>query len=306
MRVLVIGASGFIGRHLVRHLAGARRHTVAGTFWSRPPANDDNSWHRVELTDRLELERVFRMAQPEAVVHLAAVADVGAAERDRQRASAVNVDGTSLVAQLCQLHQARLVYVSTEYVFPGAPGYYSEDATPDPTTHYGRTKWEAEQRVAELCSRWSVLRTSIVYGWPEPGQRNFGPRLIETLRNGQPYHARTDVYRTPVYVVHLVEGIAALTTGDYQGTYHVAGKDWVSMYHFAHAIAQAFDLDTDLVAPSGSQSEKSGVGVSGQPEPAGASDLLGLDSTHTINVLGLQHYGLADGIKAFRAGAPHF
>lgn len=306
MRVLVIGASGFIGRHLVRHLAGARRHTVAGTFRSRPPANDGNSWHRVELSDRVELERVFRMARPEAVVHLAAIADVGAAERDRQRASAVNVDGTSLVAQLCQLHQARLVYVSTEYVFPGTPGYYPEDATPDPTTHYGRTKWEAEQRVAELCSRWSVLRTSIVYGWPEPGQRNFGPRLIETLRNGQPYHARTDVYRTPIYVGHLVESIAALTTGDYQGTYHVAGKDWVSMYHFAHAIAQAFDLDTDLVAPAGSQSKELGVGVSGQPEQGGASDLLGLDSAHTMAVLGLQRYGLADGIRAFRAGAPHF
>ena len=303
MRVLVVGASGFIGRHLMRHLAGAQHSVVAGTFRSRVPANDGNSWYRVEVTDPAGLESVFNAVRPEVVVHMAAVADVGAAEREPQRATAVNVGGTTFVAGLTEQHRAKLVYVSTEYVFPGATGYYREDATPHPTTQYGSTKLEAEWEVARRCSHWSVLRTSIVYGWPEPGQRNFGAWLLETLQNGNAYHARTDVYRTPVYVEHLVEGIAALAAGDRHGTFHLAGRDWVSMYEFARAIAHQFDLDTNLVVPTRTEARRTQAARSEQRERHGEPDLLGLNSTHTMNVLGLPHFALVDGIRAFQSAA---
>lgn len=303
MRVLVIGASGFIGRHLMRHLVGAQHSVVAGTFRSRVPANDGNSWYRVDVTDPAGLEYVFEAVRPEVVVHLAALADVGTAEREPQRAAAVNVGGTTCVAGLTEQHQAKLVYVSTEYVFPGATGYYPEDATPHPTTQYGRTKLEAEREAARHCSRWSVLRTSIVYGWPEPGQRNYGPWLLETLQNGNAYHARTDVYRTPIYVGHLVEGIAALVAGDHYGTFHLAGKDWVSMYDFARAIAHQFGLDTNLIEPPRTEARRTQAAPTEQGERHGKPDLLGLNSTHTMNVLGLPHFGLVDGIRAFQAAA---
>ncbi len=303
MRVLVVGASGFIGRHLMRHLAGAQHSVVAGTFRSRVPANDGNSWYRVEVTELAALEGVFDAVRPEVVVHMAALADVGTAEREPQRATEVNVGGTTFVAGLTEQHRAKLVYVSTEYVFPGATGYYPEDATPHPTTQYGSTKLAAEREVARHCSHWSVLRTSIVYGWPEPGQRNFGPWLLETLQNGNAYHARTDVYRTPVYVEHLVEGIAALAAGDHHGTFHLAGKDWVSMYEFARAIAHQFDLDTNLIAPTRTEARRTQAAHSEQREGHGQPDLLGLNSTHTMNVLGLPHFGLVDGIRAFQAAA---
>lgn len=303
MRVLVVGASGFIGRHLMRHLAGAQHSVVAGTFRSRVPANDGNSWYRVEVTDPAGLECVFDAVRPEVVVHMAAMADVGTAEREPRRATAVNVGGTTLVAGLTEQHRAKLVYVSTEYVFPGATGYYPEDATPHPTTQYGSTKLEAEREVARHCSRWSVLRTSIVYGWPEPGQRNFGSWLLETLQNGNTYRARTDAYRTPAYVEHLIEGIATLAAGDDRGIFHLAGRDWVSMYEFARAIARQFDLDTNLIVPTGTEARRTPAACSEQREHRGEPDLLGLNSTHTMNMLGLPHFGLVDGIRAFQAAA---
>ena len=304
MRILVVGASGFIGRHLMRRLAGAGRQAVAGTFRSRVPDLDGNSWYRVELTDPSGLASVFAAVSPDVVVHLAALADVGTAEREPHRAAAVNVGGTSLVAGLTEQHRARLVYVSTEYVFRGDTGHYTEDATPQPTTVYGRTKLEAEREVAGICTNWSVLRTSIVYGWPEPGQRNFGPWLVDSLRNGRRYHGRTDVYRTPIYVQHLVDGIQALVSEHRVGTYHVAGKDWVSMYDFAHAIARAFDLDGDLVVPEGPEPGESDAGEPPRTAHGENADLLGLNSTHTMTVLGLRHHGLAGGVAAFRNDAP--
>ena len=281
----------------MRRLGASPDHVVAGTYGSQPPASDGNAWHQVELTDTAALERLFDETRPEAVIHLAAIADIGAAERDPERATAVNVSATSTIARLCEQRDARLVFVSTECVFDGQRGFYREDETPRPTTHYGRTKWEAEQEVAWEAAFWSVVRTSIVYGWPHPGKRNFASWLIENLRSGRPYHAPTDVLRTPVYVEHLVDGIARAVEGGHPGILHVAGRDWVSMYEFAVAVADAFDLDANLVQPMDADAQAR-AGASTRP------DRLGLDCRETMRRLNLEHPGLAEGIAALKADAP--
>ena len=297
MRILVIGASGFIGRYVMRRLGASPDHVVAGTHSSQPPVGDGNAWHQVELTATAALESLFQQSQPEAVVHLAAIADIGTAEREPERATAINVAATSTVARLCEQHGARLIFVSTECVFDGQRGFYREDETPRPATHYGRTKWEAEQEVAWEAAFWSVARTSIVYGWPHPGKLNFAPWLIENLRSGRPYHAPTDVLRTPVYVEHLVDGIARIVEGGHPGILHVAGRDWVSMYEFATAIANAFNLDANLVQPIDPDAQAR----AGAPT---LPDRLGLDCRETMRRLNLEHPGLTEGIASLRADAP--
>ncbi len=297
MRVLVIGASGFIGRYVMRRLGESSRHDVVGTYRSQPPANDGNRWIRVDLTDAAEMGRAFAEAEPHVVIHLAAIADIGAAERDPERATAVNVSATSNIANLCERHGVRLVFVSTECVFGGERGFYREDETPNPNTHYGRTKLEAEQLVATLTTPWSVVRTSIVYGWPHPGKRNFAPWLIDNLRGGRPYLAPTDVLRTPVYVEHLVDGLVKLVDRDCPGILHIADRDWVSMYDFAIAIADGFGLDTNLVRPLGADDRGR---MAGDTRP----DRLGLDCADTMRRLEMPHPGLADGVAAMKANAP--
>ena len=292
MRVLIIGASGFIGYYLGQRLQAVPGYVVTGTLFTDTPQAQSYTWHRVELTEREQLAQVFKLTKPDVVVHLAALADVREAEAHPARATAVNVGGTSSIAQLCVQHQAKLIFVSTEYVFSGERGYYREDDAPQPTTHYGRTKWEAEQEIARLSSPWSILRTSIVYGWPPAGHRNFVPVLIDRLQNGHPYHGRTDVYRTPIYVEHLTEGIVKLVDGEYPGIHHVAGQEWVSMYQFASAVARVFHLDSRLVVPTGETSEpSSGTNVQRRSEADSSPDKLGLDCTRTVQLLGLRQAG---------------
>ena len=298
MRLLIIGASGFIGRYLVRRLTGTRLHQVAATYRTQAPPMDCTAWHRVELTDQAGLEAAFGSARPDAVVHLAAMADVGTCEREPEIATAVNVTATSAVARLCERWGARLVFMSTEYVFDGQRGFYRENDTPSPNTHYGQTKYEAELAAAELAPRCSIVRTSIVYGWPAPGRRNFVPGLVERLRAGQSYAGSAEVWRTPVYVEHLVDGLASLVEGDTPGVNHIAGRDWVSMLQFATAVAEAFGLDARLVVPS---NPATGGNSS---EPSTSADMLGLDCARTMRTLGLAQPGLTEGIAAMRAVTP--
>ena len=288
MRVLIIGASGFIGRYVSRRLASGADHTVVSTYGSRPPADDGAAWRYLEITDGAQLDALFGEAEPDAVVHLAAMADVGTAERNPGVATAVNTIATETIARLCQRHGSRVVFASTEYVFDGQNGPYHEDDPPAPTTQYGRTKFQAEQAVASLDSNWSVLRTSIVYGWPAPGRRNFVPWLVERLRNGEAYHAPTNVYRSPVYVEHLVDGIQRLVEVTDTGVHHVAGSDWVTMHAFAVKVADKFGLDPSLVIPVTDS----------------VDDRLGLDCTRTMAALGLPHPGLREGLAAMCAAAP--
>ncbi|MDA0734742.1 MAG: SDR family oxidoreductase [Chloroflexi bacterium] len=290
--VLVIGGSGFIGQYLVRHLLERQEHQVSGTYNSRMVQGEDCNWYRADLTDERELGEVFETVNPEIVVLLAAMADVGRCERDSHLATKVNLIGTENVTTLCNNYQTKLVYLSTEYVFDGERGNYREDETPAPTTHYGQTKWEAEQAVSRCTSPWSVIRTSLVYGWPSwANQPNLVTRLIDNLTEGRHAYGHTDQYRSPVYVEDLVQGIVRVMGEDYSGVYHLAGPDWAHMGQFVKEVAETFQLDSSRVI----QEESSAPGAGGS-----RPSLLGLDSTLSIKRLGFQPRDIGSGLQDMR------
>ncbi len=230
------------------------------------------------------MEEVFRLVQPETVVVLAAMADVGQCEREPQRAAAVNVAGIQSIASLCGQYEARLIFLSTEYVFNGKTGNYTEDEVPSPTTQYGQTKWEAEQAVSQYSGPWSIIRTSMVYGWhPRTDQANLVTRVIDNLNRGRPAYGFTDQYRSPIYVKDLAEGIARVMEEDYIGVSHVAGPEWIGMNQFVLAIAEQFGLNAELVQQTSSTDQR--------------PSRLGLDSTQSVARLGFQPRDAVSGLK---------
>lgn len=288
-RVLIVGASGFIGQHLVGRLTESSDYQVSGTYNSMVPEIEGCGWIQADLADRQQMEEAFHLARPGLVVHLAAMADVNQCESEPDRATRVNVGGTENVVSLSAEYRAKVVYLSTEYVFRGDRGHYAESDSPEPTTHYGQTKWEAEQSVAQYSYPWSIVRTSLVYGWhPRADRANLVSRVIDSLSHGRPAYGHTDMYRSPVYVEDLVEGIIKVMGEDYTGISHIAGPEWVHMGEFVHAVAQVFQLDSSLVV----QTEAPAEGASGS-----RPNLLGLDSTQTLRRLGFQPQDMVSGLK---------
>ncbi len=251
-RVLVTGANGLLGQALVRRLAQADEMTVLATARDdalRPSIACD--YRPMDVTAPDAVEHTFDEFEPDVVVNCAALSDVAACDTDRNRAWATNARAVKRLARHCNDTRARLVQVSTDFVFNGNRGPYDETDRPDPVNYYGRTKLAAENHVREAGrDRWTIARTVLLYGTgTNLSRQNVVLWMINQLRQGKPLHVVTDQRRTPTYVPDLAEGLYRILDREATGIYHLSGPDPVSIYELAGAVADVFGLDPDLIHP---------------------------------------------------------
>jgi dTDP-4-dehydrorhamnose reductase len=210
-RLLVTGGCGYLGRALVAR-APARGWTVRATWFERRPSADAE-WTRVDVCDEDGMRAA--VAGVDAVVHTA--------YRQYGDAAGVNAEGSGVVAAAAV--GRRLVHLSTDVVFRGDRGRYREEDEPDPVNDYGRSKAEAERRVAAAHPGATIVRTSLMYGGTEPGPQE---RLA-----GENRRFFVDELRSPVHVGDLAEAILELIELDAPGPLHLGGADDVSRFDFA-------------------------------------------------------------------------
>jgi dTDP-4-dehydrorhamnose reductase len=210
-RLTVTGGCGYLGRELVAR-AAARGWTVRATWWEREPVGAAD-WVRLDVRDPAAVEVAVEGA--DAVIHTA--------YRQGADAWSTNVDGSAAVARAARA--ARLVHLSTDLVFDGTRGRYREDDPLAPVNEYGRSKAEAERRVAELHPAATIARTSLIYGGADPGPQE---RLA---REGTRFF--DDEIRSPVQVGDLAEALFDLLTLSAPGPLHLGGADDVDRYSFA-------------------------------------------------------------------------
>ncbi len=251
VRVLVTGSNGLVGTKVLERLvrdAGAeplgayhqsRGNDYLGTF---------PSW-TLDVTDAANVARVLDEARPDAVVHTAAFTNVDAAERERERAQALNADAAGHVARACAARGIRLVHLSTEYVFDGAAGPYRESDPINPQGWYAETKAAGEQQVIEAGGSYAIARTTVVYGYAPHVRANFVLWLVGQLRAGERVRIVDDQVGSPTLAENLAEMVLALADSREQGIFHTAGADVISRFAFSEQVARTFGLDAALMDP---------------------------------------------------------
>ncbi|HAF99148.1 dTDP-4-dehydrorhamnose reductase [Paenibacillus lactis] len=222
MKVLVTGANGQLGQDVVNIFSQAG-HEVIGCKKTE-----------LNITDEEQCRQVISAYTPDCIIHCAAYTAVDAAESDIDGAFLVNATGTRNVALSAEMVGAKLVYISTDYVFNGESDKpYQEFDFVDPRTIYGKSKYAGEQMVKDFCSRWYVVRTSWVYGL-------FGSNFVKTmLRLGQEKNQLqvvNDQKGSPTYTVDLARFLVQLITTERYGIYHASNSGSCTWFEFTEAI----------------------------------------------------------------------
>ena len=249
-RLLVTGASGVLGSSLAAAAARLGRE-VTGVSFRHPIALAGVKSVAADLTRRDEAERVLEHAQPECVIHCAAATDVDWCEDHPQEARQANVEMPRLLAAAARRSGAGFLYVSTDAVFDGERGNYSEQDEPGPVNRYAQTKLEGEQAAQEESGGCLVARLSL-YGW-NPRRRSkpgLAEWVVANLESGQPMPGFQDVIFTPLYTGHLSEILLTMTDRRLSGVYHVGSSEACSKYDFAVSLAKALGRDPSLVRPA--------------------------------------------------------
>lgn len=295
-RVLITGANGLLGQALVRRLSQDREYDVLATAKDDTPRFSGGSCGYVPLdvTQPSEVADVFQDFTPNVVVNCAAMSDVAACDENRNEAWAVNARAVKTLAKQCRQTGARLVQVSSDFVFNGKRGPYDENARPDPVNYYGRTKLAGENAVREAGrSNWAIVRTVLLYGTAQAMSRsNVVLWMIDRLSKGEPLHIVDDQYRTPTYVPDLAAGIERLLHYEKTGIYHMSGRELVSVYELACTVADVFDLDASLIEPVSSDYFEDDVG---RPPKTGFIIL------RAETELEYDPHSLEDGLQALKA-----
>lgn len=242
-RQLIIGGSGQIGKHLKEALKAVGQNSI-GTFCGNPFPG----LQRLDIRDQKAIADIFESYRPEITYLAAAASNVDQCELHPRQTYEVNVLGTLAIVQAVNEAGGKLVFFSSDYVFPGNEGPYREGDPPNPICEYGRQKLIGEHLVALHAKDFIIVRTTVVFGWESQG-KNFVQRFVDALDAGNRIRVPTDQIGSPTYAPNLATAVVELASQDATGLFHICGPKLASRYEFSKAVAKMFDLDVDLIEP---------------------------------------------------------
>ncbi len=268
-RLLVTGVSGLLGlnlalqasrgegtahgKALARSGATRERFQVTGVLRgaraAAVPGATPFAVIAADLTQPGQIERVLEASQPDLIINCAAQAEVDRCERYPEEAYQVNTWMPEMLARAAVRNGVRLMHISTDAVFDGLRGDYTEEDAPTPNNTYARTKLEAERRVSDAHPEALIARMNF-YGWSWHGQRSLAEYFFNHLAAGAPVPGFTDLVFCPLLVNDLVEILLQMLDSHLTGIYHVVSPEALSKYSFGRMVARHFGFDEALVVPA--------------------------------------------------------
>jgi dTDP-4-dehydrorhamnose reductase len=297
MRILLTGANGLLGQHLVQKLLNAGHHvTATGRGPSRLDFASPGQFKYLEadITDSPQIKNLMEEERPQVVIHGAAMTQVDQCEGSPGLCSAINIGGTANLLRYAVPQECFFIYVSTDFVFDGLIGNYREEDLPGPINHYGHTKLQAEKIVSDAGIPWAIVRTCLVYGNTLFGTRsNIITWVKEKLEKKENIKVVNDQLRTPTYIGDLARGIVLLVEKKATGIFHISGEEERTPYQMAIATADYFGLDKNLV-------EK--VTADNFSQPANRPLKTGFCIEKAKNILGYRPISFNEGLQRVARG----
>lgn len=246
-KTLVTGAYGLLGSKLIGLLKN--KYAVAGLDMQLMPehAHPGVDYFEADIADYKQINELIRRLQPKYIFNAAAYTNVDKSETDREACWRANVEGVEYLAKAARGVDARIIHVSTDYVFDGTAGPYRESDRPNPLGYYGKSKLAGENALIASGADYAIARTMVLYGYANGVRPNFVTWVVDQLRNGEEIRVVDDQFGNPTLADELAEALIVLAESGAQGIYHICGKEIIDRYHFAVKIAEVFGLDASLI-----------------------------------------------------------
>ncbi len=256
IRILVIGSNGLIGQKICEQiLLNDKLELIAASRSINKLPPTESFFHLLDISNEFEVVRCVNDFNPNIIINCAAITQVDDCEKDKDTCWKVNVDAVQYLTTIAKQNNIRLVHLSTDFVFDGISGLYSEHDEPNPVSFYGLSKLEAEKIITSELDNFIIVRTILVYGITQLMTRsNLMLWVKESLEAGKPINVVNDQYRMPTLAEDVAQGTLKLALSDYSGIYHISGDELMSVYEIANRTAEFFNLNTALISPISSAS----------------------------------------------------
>ena len=255
--ILVTGSNGLLGQKITEKVLIEGRVKLIATSKgiNRYPIGDGYEYIEMDILDNDRVKEVVSTYRPDTIVHTAAMTNVDTSEENKELCYALNVKATQNLVSLCEEYQIHFIHLSTDFIFDGIKGPYTEEDAPNPLSYYGETKLLAERAVKESKANWAILRTILVYGITKDMSRsNIVLWAKGALEKGLPINAVNDQWRMPTLAEDLADACLLAVENNVQGVYHISGKDDMSIAEIVRKVADYWLLDQTLISEISSES----------------------------------------------------
>lgn len=248
-RILIVGSNGMLGQRLADFFSKQNNVQLFCTSAEENSFLPNVDYQQLDITQKQEVKKIVMTFFPDFIVNTAAYTNVDKAESDKELAWKVNVNGVENLAFYSWTIDSHLIHLSTDYIFDGKKGPYTEVDLPNPISYYGRTKLAAENSIKASGSKFTIIRTNVLYGPVKNGRPDFVRWVYNSLKANQQIKIVTDQINNPTYIDDLVSLINQITILKKEGIYNAGGKELLSRFDFAKRIAKFFNLNDNLIFP---------------------------------------------------------
>ena len=257
-KILVTGSNGLLGQKLVHLILDHSNHILLATSKgeNRLKSRSDFDYRSLDITVKNRVDSIVSEFKPDVLINSAAMTNVDACESNKENCIALNVEGVKNLVAACENHNTHLIHVSTDFVFDGKAGPYTENDQPNPLSFYGQSKYDSELIVSNSSlSKWSIARTIIIYGIVENmSKSNVVLWAKSALESGSELKIVDDQFRSPTYADDLAKGCLLIAEKEKNGIYHLSGKESMSILELVYRVADFYGLDKSTISPVKSES----------------------------------------------------
>ena len=237
--LLITGAYGQLGDACVKFLKNNYNITLSGVSPS------DGGVH-LDIRSKSSIKKVLSDIDPDVILNLAALTDVDGCELDPQQAKDINFSG---VKNLCRDFSGHFIQISTDYVFDGKSGPYSEEDEPNPKSVYGKTKLFADNWLLDNYSKSTIIRTNILYSYTKRTKASFLKWVVDSLNDNKNIKVVNDQWNNPTWTESLSSVIYKIIDNQAFDLYHYGDRDILNRFDFSILISKVFNLDSSLIMP---------------------------------------------------------